>query len=79
MGYFSLLFHKFILCDPLLEQSHQGNSNEGSHHMILLRNKTSYLRNTGYPFLSGALADQFIAGDKEISDDNSEIRPQPMF
>ena len=32
-------FSKNIHCDPLLEQSHQDSSNEGSQHMFSLGSK----------------------------------------
>ena len=40
--------HKNRFCDPSLELSRQDGSNEGSQHMILLRNKKNYLLNSGH-------------------------------
>ena len=34
-----LITHKNISCDPSSEPSHQDSSDEGSHHMVSVRNK----------------------------------------
>ena len=41
-----IIFHTTlsnICCDPSLEPSHRDGSNEGSQHMLSLRNKKKYL------------------------------------
>ena len=44
---FGIFIHIFPqknqISDPSLEPSHRDGSNEGSHHMISLRNKKNYL------------------------------------
>ena len=36
---FLLILHKNISCDPSSELSHRDGSDEGSHHIISMRNK----------------------------------------
>ena len=43
MGGFSLFVHENLCCDPSLETSLQDGSNEGSHHMLSLRNEKNDL------------------------------------
>ena len=51
-----MILHKNICCDPSSELSHRDNSDEGSHHMVLMRNKKNYPSITiKYPLLSRAL------------------------
>ena len=33
------ILHKNICCDPSSEPSHRDGSDEGSHHMVLMRNR----------------------------------------
>ena len=42
MDNFGIISHN-IFCDPSLELSRRGSSNEGSQPMFLLRNKKNYL------------------------------------
>ena len=37
-----LILHKNICCDPSSEPSHRDSSDEGSHHMVLMKNKKDY-------------------------------------
>ena len=41
-NYYPYLLIK-IFCDPPLQPSFQDGSNEGSQHIVLLRNKKNYL------------------------------------
>ena len=38
-GYFLLILHQSICCDPASEPSRQDGSDEGSQHMVSMRNK----------------------------------------
>ena len=39
-----LILHKNICCDPSSELSRRDDSDEGSHHMVSMRNKKNYYR-----------------------------------
>ena len=39
---FLLILHKNIWCDPSSGQSHQDGADEGSQHMVSVRNKKNY-------------------------------------
>ena len=39
---FLLLLHKNICCDPSSEPSRRDGSDEGSQHMVSMRNKINY-------------------------------------
>ena len=39
---FLLTLHKTICCDPSSEPSHRDGSDEGSQHMVSMRNKKNY-------------------------------------
>ena len=41
-GYFLLILHKIMCCDPSSEPSRPDGSNEGSQHMISMRNTKNY-------------------------------------
>ena len=40
---FLLILHKSICCDPSSEPSRRDGSDEGSQHMVSMRNKKKYL------------------------------------
>ena len=42
MGYFLLILHKTLCCDPSSEPSCQDGSDEGSQQMVLMRIKKNY-------------------------------------
>ena len=42
-GIFIHIFPQKHICDPSLEPSRRGGSNEGSQHMLFLRNKKDHL------------------------------------
>ena len=63
-GYFSLLLHKNIGCDPSLEPFRWDGSDEWSQHKFSLRSKKNYpwiiLNYSCYPFLSGSICEHTI-------------------
>ena len=56
IGIILLILYKNICCDPSSEPSHRDGSDEGSQHMVSMRNKKNYPSvKIIYPLLSRAL------------------------
>ena len=55
LGMVSVLLHENMCCDPSLEPSRRGGSNEGPQHILVWGWERLSLNCPRYPFLSGAL------------------------